>query len=93
MRTAPCRALERMIIDGGIKSPAGTRRGQTARMKYLTTTKGGAQALADAGVTAAPATIRAWTKGKQRPRPANLEAIDTAYWNLRAHKSCPAPAP
>ncbi len=77
-------ALERMIIDGGIKSPPTTRRGLTARMRYLTTTKGGPAALADAGITATPATIRAWTRGTQRPRPANLEAIDTAYWNLRA---------
>ncbi|MFI0779267.1 hypothetical protein [Streptomyces sp. NPDC021212] len=78
-------ALERMIIDGGIKSPVDTRRGLKARMRYLTTTKGGPQALADAGIHATPATIRAWTRGTQRPRPANLEAIDTAYWNLRAH--------
>src|ERR1051325_6611128 len=78
-------ALERMIIDGGIKSPVDTRRGLKARMRYLTTTKGGPQALADAGIHATPTTIRAWTRGTQRPRPANLEAIDTAYWNLRAH--------
>ncbi|MFK4272519.1 hypothetical protein [Streptomyces milbemycinicus] len=77
-------ALERMIIHGGIKSPASTRRGLMARMKYLTTTSGGAQAMADAGITATRPTIRAWTKGKQRPRPENAEAIDTAYWNLRA---------
>ena len=77
-------ALERMIIDGGIKSPVGTRRGLTARMRYLTTAKGGAQAMAEAGITAAPATVRAWTRGRRRPLPANLEAIDTAYWNLRA---------
>ncbi|MDH6130359.1 hypothetical protein [Kitasatospora sp. GP82] len=77
-------ALERMIVEGGIKSPPTSRRGLAARMRYLTTTKGGAQALADAGVAATPATIRAWAKGTRRPRPANLEAIDTAYWNLRA---------
>lgn len=53
-------------------------------MKYLTTTSGGAQAMADAGITASRPTIRAWTKGKQRARPENAEAIDTAYWNLRA---------
>ncbi|SEG85212.1 hypothetical protein SAMN05216223_1238 [Actinacidiphila yanglinensis] len=76
--------LERMIIDGGIKSPATTRRGLKARMKYLTTTQGGAQAMADAGITASRATLRAWTTGRQRPRPGNIEAIDTAYWNLRA---------
>ncbi|GAA1501138.1 hypothetical protein GCM10009760_63740 [Kitasatospora kazusensis] len=77
-------ALERMIIEGGIKSPVNTRRGLGARMRYLRTTKGGAQALADAGVTATPATVRAWANGKQQPRPATREAIDTAYWNLRA---------
>ncbi|MET9403925.1 hypothetical protein [Kitasatospora sp. NPDC002965] len=85
-------ALERMIIEGGIKSPPTTRRGLTARMRYLMTHKGGAQALADAGITAVPATLRAWTKGTQRPRPANLEAIDTAYWNLRAANILNSPA-
>lgn len=77
-------ALERMIIDGGIKSPASTRRGITARMRYLTTTSGGAQAMAEAGITATRPTLRAWTRGTRRPRPENAEAIDTAYWNLRA---------
>ncbi|MFJ6776276.1 hypothetical protein ACIQOV_35860 [Kitasatospora sp. NPDC091257] len=76
--------LERMIIEGGIKSPPSTRRGLTARMRYLMTHKGGREALTEAGVTAAASTIRAWTKGTQRPRPANADAIDTAYWNLRA---------
>ncbi|MEU3564183.1 hypothetical protein [Kitasatospora sp. NPDC006786] len=76
--------LERMIIEGGIKSPPSTRRGLTARMRYLMTHKGGHQALADAGITAHPDTLRAWTRGKQHPRPANQDAIDTAYWNLRA---------
>lgn len=84
-------ALERMIIDGGVRSPATTRRGLMARMNYLTTTKGGAQALADAGITAAPATIRAWTRGLQRPRADNLEMIDTAYWNLRARNVLASP--
>ncbi|MBP0451222.1 hypothetical protein J5Y04_16980 [Kitasatospora sp. RG8] len=78
-------ALERMIVEGGIKSPVTTRRGLLARMRYLTATKGGPAAMADAGITATPATIKAWTKGRQQPRPANLELIDTAYWNLRAH--------
>lgn len=77
-------ALERMITDGGIKSPATTRRGLTARMRYLTTHQGGPAALVAAGITAAPATLRAWTTGLRRPRAANVEAIDTAYWTLRA---------
>ncbi|MFF7459615.1 hypothetical protein [Kitasatospora sp. NPDC008115] len=85
-------ALERMIIEGGIKSPPTTRRGLMARMNYLMSHKGGAQALADAGITAVPATLRAWKNGTQQPRPANLDAIDTAYWNLRARNVLANPA-
>ncbi|MEU8138808.1 hypothetical protein [Streptodolium elevatio] len=77
-------ALERMITEGGIKSPVTTRRGLMARMRYLTTHQGGPAALAEAGITATPATLRTWTRGTRRPLPANAEAIDTAYWNLRA---------
>ncbi|MFF2123505.1 hypothetical protein ACFVXH_39875 [Kitasatospora sp. NPDC058184] len=81
-------ALERMIIEGGIKSPPSTRRGLMARMRYLMEHRGGrealAEALADAGSSANPATLRAWRHGLRMPRPVNLEAIDTAYWTLRA---------
>lgn len=84
--------LERMIVEGGIKSPASTRRGLTARMRYLTTHQGGLQALAEAGVTAAPGTLRAWTKGTRQPRPANAELVDTAYWTLRARNVLAHPA-
>ena len=83
--------LERMIIDGGVRSPVTTPRGLTARMNYLTTSRNGAQALTDAGITATPATIRAWTRGRQRPRADNLEMIDTAYWNLRARNVLASP--
>ncbi|MFJ6773929.1 hypothetical protein ACIQOV_23755 [Kitasatospora sp. NPDC091257] len=80
--------VERMIIAGGIKSPPSTRRGLTARMRYLMSHQGGPEALsdalADAGSSAVPKTIRAWTKGTQHPLPVNEEAIDTAYWTLRA---------
>ncbi|MEU8512981.1 hypothetical protein AB0C76_15550 [Kitasatospora sp. NPDC048722] len=80
--------IERMILEGGIKSPPSTRRGLMARMRYLMDHRGGrealTEALADAGSTANAATIRAWAKGVRRPRPVNLEAIDTAYWTLRA---------
>lgn len=85
-------ALERMIVEGGVKSPVTTRRGLTARMRYLTNTKAGPQALADAGITASRSTVRAWTLGTRSPRPANLEAIDTAYWNLRARNVMANPA-
>ncbi|WP_338933127.1 hypothetical protein WEB32_33980 [Streptomyces netropsis] len=79
-------ALERRIIEGGIKSPATTRRGLAARMRYLTNSPVGYAAMTAAGITAARKTIGRWKKGTQRPNPANLEKLDTAYWALRAHK-------
>ncbi|MGW0665344.1 hypothetical protein [Streptodolium elevatio] len=86
-------ALERLITEGGIKSPVTTRRGLMARMRYLTTHQGGPAALAEAGVTATAATLRAWMKGTRRPLPANAEAVDTAYWNLRARNVLANPGP
>lgn len=77
-------ALERTITEGGIESPVTTRRGLMACMRYLTTHQGGPAALVDAGITATSATLRSWTRGARRPRPANAEAIDAAYWNPRA---------
>ncbi|MFE3878053.1 hypothetical protein ACFXPX_27100 [Kitasatospora sp. NPDC059146] len=81
-------AVERMIIEGGIKSPPSTRRGLMARMRYLMEHRGGrealAEALADVGSTANAATLRAWKNGTRTPRRVNIEAVDTAYWTLRA---------
>ncbi|WP_082558177.1 hypothetical protein [Kitasatospora sp. MBT66] len=86
-------ALERMIVEGGIKSPVTTRRGMKARVRYLTSVSGGPAAMAEAGITAVPDTVKAWAKGKQMPRPENLEKIDTAYWNLRAANIMSNPGP
>ncbi|MFF4821429.1 hypothetical protein ACFY2K_43390 [Kitasatospora sp. NPDC001309] len=81
-------AVERMIIEGGIKSPPSTRRGLMARMRYLMEHRGGrealAEALADVGSSANAATLRAWKNGSRIPRRVNIDAVDTAYWTLRA---------
>ncbi|MET8824210.1 hypothetical protein [Streptomyces rochei] len=78
-------ALSRQILEGGIKSPVTTPRGLKARLKYLNS-DAGIQAMRDAGITVKPRAIKNWFAGKQKPSPANLELIDTAYWNLRTQR-------
>ncbi|MFI1259043.1 hypothetical protein ACH4U6_35545 [Streptomyces netropsis] len=77
-------ALSRQIREGGIRSPVTTPRGLRARLNYLNS-DAGRQALRTAGVTVRDRAMHNWFAGTQHPRPANLDRIDTAYWNLRAH--------
>lgn len=70
-------------LAGGIASPVTTRRGLSARLRYLTRSKAGHQAMQEAGITVTLRTLKAWLAGKQRPNKANLAKIDTAYWTLR----------
>lgn len=67
----------------GITSPVTSRRGLSARLRYLTRSKAGYEAMRDAGITVTPRTLKAWLAGKQRPNKANLAKIDAAYWSLR----------
>ncbi|MGW1496129.1 hypothetical protein [Streptomyces sp. NPDC002402] len=76
-------ALSRQIREGGIRSPVTTPRGLHARLNYLHS-DAGRQAMAEAGIDVKPRAMNNWFTGTQQPRPANLEKIDTAYWNLRA---------
>ncbi|MEU9247303.1 hypothetical protein [Streptomyces sp. NPDC048385] len=78
-------ALSRMIIEGGIKSPVTSPRGLKARLKYLNS-DAGTHALREAGITVRPRTVKNWFAGTQKPSTANLELIDTAYWNLRTRR-------
>ncbi|MFE9679763.1 hypothetical protein ACFYO5_37645 [Streptomyces sp. NPDC006259] len=78
-------ALARMILEGGIKSPVTSARGLRARLNYLNS-DAGHQALRDAGITVRPRTLKNWFAGTQHPNPANLELVDTAYWNLRTQR-------
>ncbi|MEU8763845.1 hypothetical protein [Streptomyces sp. NPDC048659] len=74
--------LNRIVYSSGIASPITTKRGLTARLRYLDSAAGRA-ALREQGVS--PRTIRSWmrTKGKVTPTAANRERVDTAYWFRR----------
>ncbi|MGW5421615.1 hypothetical protein [Streptomyces sp. NPDC003943] len=72
--------LNRIVYSSGISSPVTSRRGLSARLRYLDS-PAGRQALKDQGVSAR--TIRSWMRGKSSPSKANLERIDSAYWVRR----------
>ncbi|RMI39740.1 transcriptional regulator [Streptomyces triticirhizae] len=75
------RELDRQVT--GIKSPVDSPRGLAARLRYLTKSPAGMEAMRRAGINARQRTIDAWLQKKQKPRRANLERIDAAYWDLR----------
>ncbi|MEU4273295.1 hypothetical protein [Streptomyces sp. NPDC026092] len=72
--------LNRIVHSSGITSPVTTHRGLAARLRYLDSTAG-REALKNQGVT--PRTIKSWMRGKTKPSKANLERIDSAYWERR----------
>ncbi|MFE5495286.1 hypothetical protein ACFQ7Z_35740 [Streptomyces virginiae] len=72
--------LNRIVHSSGITSPVTSRRGLTARLRYLDS-PAGRQALAEQGIT--PRTLRSWMKGKAAPSAANRERVDRAYWERR----------
>nr|WP_180218876.1 transcriptional regulator [Streptomyces albus] len=71
--------LDRLAAEGGIRSPVTTRRGLDARLRYLTNSPAGYQAMRDAGITVARGTLRRWLRHKQTPTRENLARIDQAY--------------
>ncbi|MGW1043208.1 hypothetical protein [Streptomyces sp. NPDC002547] len=78
-------ALSRQITEGGIKSPVTSPRGLKARLNYLNS-DAGVEAMRAAGITVKSRALNNWFAGKQKPNPANLELVDTAYWNLRTQR-------
>jgi hypothetical protein len=60
-----------------------TSHGLAIRLRYLTWDTRGAQWLRRAGITATDRTIARWKSSQQRPRPANLNKIDRAFWACR----------
>ncbi|WP_329240865.1 transcriptional regulator [Streptomyces sp. NBC_01478] len=80
---AAARVLD--TLAGGITSPVTTPRGLSARLRYLTRSTTGHNAMNQAGISVTPRTLKAWLTGKQRPNKANLAKIDTAYRTLRRH--------
>ncbi|GGS26905.1 hypothetical protein GCM10010252_77270 [Streptomyces aureoverticillatus] len=72
--------LNRIVYQSGIASPIGSKRGQNARLRYLTS-KAGRDELRAQGVS--DRAMKSWFKGKSRPSKANLERLDAAYWMRR----------
>jgi hypothetical protein len=73
--------IDRMIT--GIESPVDSERGLAARLRYLTASDAGYEAMDRAGVHVRPRTLIAWLTGEQTPSRANLARLDAAYWDLR----------
>lgn len=70
-------------LAGGITSPVDSERGLHARLRYLTSSPAGYQAMEQAGIQVQPRTLRAWLAEEQTPSRANLARIDAAYTVLR----------
>lgn len=75
--------IERMLT--GIQSPVDSERGLAARLRYLTASEPGYEAMDRAGITVTPRTLMAWLAEEQWPSSRNLARIDSAYWDLRRH--------
>ncbi|MGR3935300.1 transcriptional regulator [Streptomyces sp. BRA346] len=73
--------IDRMVT--GIESPADSERGLAARLRYLTASDAGYEAMDRAGVHVRPRTLIAWLAEEQTPTRANLARLDAAYWDLR----------
>ncbi|MGY0055095.1 transcriptional regulator [Streptomyces sp. LZ34] len=73
--------IDRMVT--GIESPVDSERGLAARLRYLTASDAGYEAMDRAGIHVRPRTLIAWLAGEQTPSKANLPRMDAAYWDLR----------
>ncbi|MET9208249.1 transcriptional regulator [Streptomyces bacillaris] len=75
-------AMEGMVQ--GISSPVDSERGFFARIRYLTKSDAGYEAMDRAGVHVTPRTLMAWLAEERMPRSkAMLARLDAAYWDLR----------
>ncbi|WP_432106036.1 transcriptional regulator [Streptomyces sp. bgisy091] len=74
-------AIENMVT--GIASPVDSDRGLAARLRYLTKTDAGYEAMDRAGIHVSPRTLMAWLAEERTPNKANRSRLDAAYWDLR----------
>ncbi|SCE09834.1 hypothetical protein GA0115251_14073 [Streptomyces sp. TverLS-915] len=70
-------------LAGFIASPVTTRRGLTARLRYLTSSPRQLTAARAAGLTISARTIKAQLEGTRRPSARTLRQIHTAYQRVR----------
>ncbi|MET7368701.1 hypothetical protein ABZS61_23165 [Streptomyces sp. NPDC005566] len=73
--------LDRIAREGGITSPVTTKRGLSARLRYLSSSAG-REVLRAHGISAR--LLRSWENGA-RPSRRKLEAVDRAYQERRRH--------
>ncbi|NUV30783.1 MULTISPECIES: transcriptional regulator [Streptomyces] len=78
---ALAQGIEDMVT--GISSSVETDRGLAARLRYLTTSDAGYEAMDRAGIHVAPKTLMAWLAEEVTPNRANRARLDAAYWDLR----------
>ncbi|MER5372576.1 transcriptional regulator [Streptomyces sp. NPDC002553] len=73
------------MLAGGITSPVTTRRGLTARLRYMTRSAHARSLMISEGLNPSPTTLTKWLEGTQEPKPANLALIDQTYRRMRRH--------
>ncbi|GAB7036086.1 transcriptional regulator [Streptomyces sp. NPDC021749] len=73
--------IEKMVT--GIESPVDSERGLAARLRYLTASDAGYEAMDRAGIHVRPRTLMRWLAEEQTPDRGNLARLDAAYWDLR----------
>ncbi|MFE4399786.1 transcriptional regulator [Kitasatospora sp. NPDC056808] len=78
---ALAQGIEDMVT--GISSSVETERGLAARLRYLTTSDAGYEAMDRAGIHVTPKTLMAWLAEEVIPNRANRTRLDAAYWDLR----------
>ncbi|MFD6243428.1 MULTISPECIES: transcriptional regulator [Streptomyces] len=78
---ALAQGIEDMVT--GISSSVETERGLAARLRYLTTSDTGYEAMDRAGIHVTPKTLMAWLAEEVIPNRANRTRLDAAYWDLR----------
>ncbi|MEV0344054.1 hypothetical protein AB0H49_34095 [Nocardia sp. NPDC050713] len=66
----------------GVRSPITTDRGLAARLRYLTKSSAGYDAMNQAGLDVTARTFTAWLAEEQTPNKANLARIEAAYVDL-----------
>ncbi|WKK24143.1 hypothetical protein QZH56_36825 [Streptomyces olivoreticuli] len=72
--------INRVVHASGISSPVTTKRGLSARLRYLDSAAG-RDAMREQGIT--DRALKSWMSGKVSPSRASREKLDIAYWTRR----------
>ncbi|MEU3756395.1 hypothetical protein AB0H17_27150 [Streptomyces olivoreticuli] len=72
--------INRVVHESGISSPVTTKRGLSARLRYLDSAAG-RDAMREQGIT--DRALKSWMSGKASPSRASREKLDSAYWTRR----------